>query len=115
MFIPNNTGTLYRQTSTNIDGEKSFGTGGAMRCAIVKLDAMALSTTVRTDSSATRGAADEKVIVAKILFPATYTPPSADDRFDIVGYKLKVMSVHPRFSVTGKLDHYECGFEVWVG
>jgi hypothetical protein len=112
MFLPNTTGTLYRQTAKNLYGEPSFAQPRVVACGIVRLVAKAEKTSVRADSSASRGNADEEVTTSKILFPVA-ADPRIGDRFDIQGFVLRMIARHPRLSVYGHLDHYEVDLEHW--
>lgn len=113
MFIPNNTGLLARNLGFNRYGEPSFGEAKTVECGVVHLGRVDQKTSVRTDSSATRGNADETLFNAKILFPS-YVVVSAGDRFVINGQKLRVTAIEPRYSVYGSLDHYEVDFDRWA-
>jgi len=112
MFVPNTTGVLRRQTGSNIYGEPTYGHPKTVPCGVVRLAIAAEATSVRTDSSASRGAADEPEAVAKILFPAN-VDISIGDRFEIQTIILRCKKIEPRLAVTGKLDHWECDFDRW--
>lgn len=114
MFIPNNTGLLTRQTGLNAYSEPTFSDPELVECGVVRIRAGALPTSVRADSSASRGTAEEVVATAKILFlPLAY--PNISDKFEIDGIVLRCTSREPRYSVLGELDHHECDFESWPG
>lgn len=81
------------------------------RCAIVKMKQIAQHTTVRADSGATRGHADEAVIDAVLLLPKE-REPVFDSVISVIGKTLRVSSVTPRFTVMGRLDHYEVGCSI---
>ncbi|SER25963.1 hypothetical protein SAMN05216548_1148 [Faunimonas pinastri] len=112
MFIPNNTGRLSRKIGMTIKAEARFSIPETVDCGVVSLANTDQKTSVRSDSSASRGSAQETVSDAKILFPATVTI-IAGDRFEIAGFTLKVITVQPRYSVLGILDHYEVDFAHW--
>ena len=111
-FFPNTFGNMRRLTGLNIHGEPSFGPVKQVECSVVKLIMDARKTTVRADSSASRGNAEETVIVAKILFMPT-AAPLIGDYFRIRNMPLRCILVHPRINVLGTLDHHECDFEHW--
>lgn len=112
-FIPNNTGTLRRSRGTNIYGEHNdLGPPELVPCGIVKLLGSYEKTSVRADSTASRGTAVEEVILSKILFLPSQAP-RIDDQFEVAGLVLKCVGVHPRYSILGKLDHHECDFDRW--
>lgn len=113
MFIPNTTGVLAALTGNSIDGSPTFGTPATVRCGLVRLAEADEKTSVRTDSSASRGAAEEKIIKrGKVLFPASVTVAHGA-KFTIYGVIMRVVSVEPRIAITGELDHHECDLEIW--
>ena len=74
------------------------------RCAVVKLLTKRAKTTVRADSSGTRGHADETIENAKLLLPPG-SLVEIDDRMVVLGVGLRVLSVEPMLTVMGKYDH----------
>ncbi len=110
MFQPNTFGLWSKLTGTNAYGETTWARAKKVACAVVGLEGQLKKTSVRADSSASRGSADEKVSVAKLLFPVV-VKPKIGDRFEFNGMKLRFILVQPRYAVTGVLDHYECEFE----
>lgn len=106
MFIPNQVCDVRRRTSWNKHGEPVYGPTQVVPVAVVHLIDAALKTTVRADSSASRGAADEVVSETKLLFPKNFRPQRGDCVV-LQGIELFVTSVELRFSVHGKLDHHE--------
>jgi hypothetical protein len=113
MFRPNQTCTLNISSGkTDIYGQPLPLRRVRERCAVVKLEITNQQTTVRTDSSASRGNAMETVANAVLLFTKN-TAANIDDVIEFAGAKLKIVSKHPRYSVTGDLDHYEIGAVTW--
>lgn len=111
-FIPNTTAKLSRLIGLNIHSEPTFMAPITVECGIVMLNSEARKTSVRADSSASRGTIEETVIVGKILFlPRAF--PNVGDKLATQGMTLRCCAVHPRLAVTGLLDHYECQFEIW--
>ena len=112
MFNPNQRCVVYSNSKTDVYGRTVRGGGRSERCSVVKLVASAVKTSVRADSSSSRGAAQEVVSDAILLFL-----PSAsikiDDKVEIAGFSLRVSGVHPRFNVRGVHDHNEVHFEIW--
>lgn len=113
MFLPNNRCTLRRQTGKNVYGEPTWSSQASVPCAVVHLDAHEAKTSVRADSSASRGAAEERVSMAKILFPVKIAP-LAGWKVEIAGFQLRIAKVQPRWDVNGRLDHYETELELWI-
>ena len=114
MFLPNTYGVLFSKTGRNRHGEPVFAEGKPVECAVVRLSRVQQPTSVRADSSASRGNASELAMsAAKILFPVSVTV-AIGDRFKIASYDLVVTAREPRLSVTGDLDHYECDFGLYA-
>ncbi len=115
MFVPNTTGYLSLRSGWTAQGEPEFEIHRQLvACGVVILIGRTVKTTVRADSSASRGSAEEDVNVAKILFPA-YVTIRKGDRFEVSDETLRVTGVQPRRAVTGVLDHYEVELERWPG
>ncbi|OAD82875.1 hypothetical protein ATN89_17485 [Comamonas thiooxydans] len=76
------------------------------RCAPVRLRFKSMATTVRTDSSGTRGHAEEEVAEIRILVPPL-SVVRIDDVIGMLETKVRVIGREPRFNVRGILDHYE--------
>ncbi len=109
MFIPNVDALLMRKApKRDIHGRESFLPARPLRCAVVRLSTMVEESSVRADSSASRGAADETLLDAKILVPPQ-TAIGNGDVIQVAGKLVEVAGVHPRISVLGKLDHLEIG------
>lgn len=69
-------------------------------------------TTVRTDSAATHGSAMEMTATCVLLFkPGTRV--TVDDMLVVMGNKLRVIEKHPRYTVGGKLDHWQVKAVAW--
>jgi hypothetical protein len=113
MFLPNTYGILFAKTGRNRHGEAVFAEGKPVECGVVRLSRVQQPTSVRADSSASRGNAQEFAMsAAKILFPATVTI-AIGDRFKIASYDLVVTAREPRLSISGDLDHFECDFGIY--
>lgn len=113
MFLPNTTADLYYGGAKNFYSERAFATvPKKIEIGIVHLNKMAKPTSVRTDSSASRGAATEFVSQSKILVSAD-TPVVVGDKVIIGAASLVVTGIEERYDVDGKLDHYEVTLENW--
>ena len=112
MFIPNNRGVLKRFVSNNGYGEPKFAAGVTVSCGVVHLNKKIVKTSIRVDSSASRGASEEFVSVSKILFRSNVIV-KPEDQFEIAGFILKASTIENRYSVPGKLDHFEIDFVQW--
>lgn len=115
MFIPNMLAFVTRVSGKNIHGEIQFEEDGEdVPCAIVRFIDETQKTTVRADSSASRGNSNEVVADVKMLFVKTYRP-TKDSKVVVAGnLELRVVSVHPRIAIVGGLDHYEVDLVHWV-
>ena len=103
---------IYQPGVADIYGQQATGASSNDTCAIVKMISIDDKTPVRRDSSASRGMARELVDDARLLFPAT-SKIALDCRVDLLGIKLKVVKLHKRFDVTGRLDHIELDAIIW--
>lgn len=112
-MIPNTSGQLSHKTGHDGYGQAAYSAPLTVPCAVVTMTQKTKKTPIRADSSASRGAAEERLSIAKILFPTNVTI-GQEDRFDILGASLRVIAVQPRNDVLGVLDHYEVDFEAWV-
>lgn len=113
MFRPNHMITIHRRSGkTDAYGQPLGTIRVTERCAIVKLEVSNVNTTVRADSSASRGHGKEIVADALVLLEKT-TVAQIDDMVEIDGGKFRVIAKHPRYSVTGALDHYEVAGAIW--
>ncbi|QIG69078.1 hypothetical protein EVB78_045 [Rhizobium phage RHph_N1_15] len=110
MFTPNLTGSLMRKTGRNLDGEETYGTPVGIGLSIVNLATSSQKTSVRSDSSASRGQADEMVAErGKILTKETV---AVDDLLSLSGSVFRILGMHPRYTVMGALDHNEVFLEL---
>lgn len=112
MFIPNQMALYSFKKGDNKFGEPEFSRPKTVQCAVVHFGAGYGKTSVRTDSSASRGNAEEQIIAAKILIASTIVPEQGH-RLVIAGRTLRALTIEPRYAVTGHLDHYEVDYEVW--
>lgn len=108
MFVPNNIARHWvASPALDVYGERSFVGPTDVPCAVVSLNLEVGKTSVRADSSGSRGRAEEEQGIARILFP-TFLKLTEKDVIEIAGKTLEVIQVTPRWSVAGKLDHFEC-------
>lgn len=113
MFTPNSIGSIRRPAGRDVHSRVTFSAATPCPYAPVNMLVGAQKTSVRADSSASRGSADETVAQrAKILVPS-FVIPVIGDRFEAKdGMQFQVAAVHPRAGVDGIVDHYECDLEV---
>ena len=107
MFTPNATAVwLKKEARRTLTGGEIFEAPRPIALAIVELADSSTRTTVRADSSASRGAADQRVSAAKLLIAPAFEV-RIGDVIVIDGISLEITSVHPRRDIFGKLDHRE--------
>lgn len=113
MFSPNQSCRI-RLTSgkSDVRGQPIPGRIIAERCAVVKLLVTNEKSSVRADSSASRGNAQEMEATSIILL-SIMTQANIDDIILIAGVELRIKGRHPRFDVTGALDHFEMHAILW--
>jgi hypothetical protein len=112
MFRPNLTGTLRAVTGRDVHGRPSWGGKRACAFAIINLDIGALKTSVRADSSASRGSADETAAKNAVILVPPQTAIKIGDLFVFEGASFTVQGLNPRRAVTGKLDHIRVTLEL---
>ena len=114
MFVPNVACTIVSMDQpTDLYGQPVEGDHTSTKCGIVRLEVGVLKTSVRADSSASRGQAIEKVAQSRLLFlPETKIRPN--DRVIVDGFTLEVESVYPRHTIQGELDHWQVDLKLWA-
>lgn len=95
----------------DIYGKATLGAAKPALCSIVRFEIGADKTSVRTDSSASRGNAEEATAAVRLLFPPLY-PVTTGTVVEMLGARVEIISVHPRHTVTGEVDHYQVDAQV---
>ncbi|WP_456868323.1 hypothetical protein [Galbibacter sp. BG1] len=111
MFRPNQTGRLHRLEGRDIYSRPTYADPIDCPFAPVSLSVKTDKTNVRADSSASRGSADELIARTRILI-IPQIKPNFDDLFDFDGTHYRIVAIHPRYTITGEMDHYEADLEV---
>lgn len=111
MFRANRTCRVRQKTNQYDEyGQAAYAAPVIVPFAMVRFDTKVEDTTVRADSSATRGNVKEYNASGRIMFERTFKPAWGDlVAFD--GKVFRIKEVEPRYNVLGKLDHYECDLE----
>lgn len=103
---------VHRMAGTDRNGQPLMVRQPDQLVCPVRLNFTVQHTTVRTDSSGTHGQAYEETADVSVL-----ARPEAnielDDMLVIMGHKVRVASKHPRFEVTGRLDHIQLKCIAW--
>lgn len=84
----------------------------SIKCRVVKYMRSSVKSSVRADSSATRGRSKELVYDAVVLFDKN-SNVEIDDLVVIMNETMRIEQVEPRFNIHGKLDHIEARLNVW--
>jgi hypothetical protein len=112
-LVGNQPGQLTRKIGTSRRGEPLYAdTPQRVMVDVIHLVGKIAPTSVRTDSSASRGNAEEMTAAAKILFQVS-AKPQRGDRFVIHGIVLRIETVEPRADTFGQLDHWETTLVLW--
>ena len=82
------------------------------RMAIIKLNMVAVKSSVRADSSASRGNAHEMEVVSKFLLTKN-TSAEIDDILIYGSNGFRIISIFPRHDLRGRLDHHEVTCTYW--
>lgn len=113
MFNPNRKCLLQLSSGkTDVYGQPTPSTYVEEGCTIVSMMINNTKSTVRADSSASRGSAMELESKSVLLLTAE-TQATVDDVIEIDGYKLRIMGMFPRHDIRGKLDHYQVEATFW--
>jgi hypothetical protein len=113
MFRPNVFCTIHHGAGRDEYGQPVPSDPKPYKCLVVRLVSDVKKTNIRTDASASRGRADEVTNNAILLF-RFQDDVKIDDKVEIMGFTLRVISVQPRLSVFGKPEHLEVKLEVWA-
>lgn len=114
MLRPNQNCTIQLASGdTDIYGKPLPGRIVSERCAVVKDITEDVKSSIRSDSSASRGNAHEFEHQGVILLTKV-TAAKAHDIITVRGRQMEIMSMHRRYTVTGALDHYECTTQIWT-
>lgn len=112
-FRPNLSCTIAQRTGGfDIHGRPEIGTPRKSKCAIVRLKNQAEKTSVRADSSASRGMAEELLHDARLLLKPSDVV-AIGTIIEVTGLKLEVKSIFPRYEIIGRLHHWEVDCDIW--
>lgn len=112
MFQPNLVGKLSRLAARDVHAREIWSDPVDCPFGAVNLDVGSQKTSVRADSSASRGAADEIATMRAKILIAPFVTVEIGDRFQFDGMTFKITTKHTRRSVTGTVDHFECAMEI---
>lgn len=112
LFRPKNRCVILKNEGTNVYGLPKPGQRLNERCSIVKFIVNNEKSSVRADSSASRGNAQELEADGVFLLPTT-TKADVDDLIEIGEHRMRVKGRHGRFNTAGQLHHYEIHCTYW--
>lgn len=112
MFEPNSVGRLSRLTGRDVHSRAIYAATTDCPFAPVNMLIDAQKTSVRADSSASRGSADEMAAMRAKILVASYVTIDIGDRFEFDGQIFRIKAKHTRRSVSGEIDHFECDMEL---
>ncbi|NQZ53221.1 MAG: hypothetical protein HRT93_03095 [Piscirickettsiaceae bacterium] len=113
MIRPSVTCQIQSSKSTDLYGQEKLAKPRQALCSVVRLVVSREKTSVRADSSASRGKIDEIVSTSRLLFLPT-TKINLGDKVEIADITLKVDSKNIRFSVNGRVDHVQVDLVAWA-
>lgn len=96
----------------DIYGQKHIAQRVTENCAILRSKKNTTKSSVRADSSASRGNAQE-ITADYWLILEKNTCAELDDLIEFFGLRLKIIGLHPRFSIRGEHDHTEALCKIW--
>lgn len=112
MYRPNRTCTIQKRGGHDQYGQETVGASFTEPCAVVQMRHVSTPTTVRADSSASRGHGEEFITYNTFLL-GPKTQAVLNDKVTISGLVLRIIDIHPRYNIAGGLDHYEVQGKVW--
>jgi len=113
MLNPTVSCTIERLSKTDLYGKEKLADPVALMCAVVRLSNASEKTSVRADSSASRGTASEITRDCRLLFLPS-TSMKFGDKLNIAGMELKVAEIQTRFDMRGKPDHLQVDLNAWA-
>lgn len=113
MFRPNQNCQIQKASGKNdVYGMPVPGAKLPERLAIIELNILNEKSSVRADTSASRGNAQEMEVISKFLLTKN-TAAEINDILIYGGHSFRVKSMFPRHNLQGVLDHYEVTCTFW--
>lgn len=113
MFRPNTFCFVSKRVGFDEWGREKYTDKKRLPCSVVRLRATREKTSVRADSSASRGRGMEIVSDSVVLLPPHFKV-EIGDHLEIMGLHLEVETFQPRLNIMGRHDHNEVGLCAWV-
>jgi hypothetical protein len=112
MFSPNTKIRVQTTVGTNLYGQPKPGVWHTESCSIVRLELRSEKTSVRADTSATRGNARE-LQADLVLLMVKNTKACIDDILELRGQQFRIIAMQERYDTFGRSDHFEVSAQVW--
>lgn len=106
-------GSLYKKAGMDLYGEPSYQFSEQVKMGVVSFIDSLEKSSVRADSSASRGKAEIALFDAVFIIPLTANI-AKEDVLVVEGKKLRIESVHQRWGLRGRPGHYEVGANIWA-
>jgi hypothetical protein len=97
---------------TDVFGQPTAARVVQERCSVVSLTRRSAKTSIRADSSATRGNATEIEADGTLLLSPT-TAAGIDDVATVAGQRVRLVAITQQFDLNGRLDHHEVMVVHW--
>lgn len=112
IFTPKNNCVVIKNQGNDLYGMPKQGIRKGEKCSIVKFMVSNEKSSVRADSSASRGNAMEMQADGVFLM-RTNTAADIDDLIEIDEHRMRVMGRHRRYNAAGGFHHYEVHCTYW--
>jgi hypothetical protein len=110
ILFPNIDATLQRQTGFDLQGGAAWSAPSNIRVGIVTLRRTLEKSSVRADSSASRGRVEESRADGIVLVPAN-VEIGINDKLRLMGAYYRVAGMFPRHDLKGVLAHNQVELE----
>lgn len=112
LFNPNTTCVIIKKSGYNVYGEPEYNSRVTERCTLINADTLSKKSSVRADSSASRGNAQETVADFWLILMSN-TVAEIDDLVEIKDLRVKINELAPRYDLIGRHDHTEALCTMW--
>lgn len=112
MYRPNQNCVIRAADTNDVFGQPVPGPKKKERCAIITHLISGKKTTVRTDSSASRGSARE-IDASLVILLSPKTVANIESIVEVLGKRFRITSKETRLAISGRIDHYECRGDYW--
>lgn len=112
MFRPNQKCSVRATDAFDAYGQPVPGLKKKEDCAVVTYRVFNKKTSVRADSSASKGSALE-LEADLIILLSPKTVAKIDSIVEVLGNRFRISYIEPRLDIAGRIDHYQCGGTYW--